>query len=496
MALGGASGGGNARGVRAGAAFVELGVKDKITQALRGIGAKFLSFGKLIATGGAAGAAAAAGGGLLAAAVPELQELAKLNAAGKALGSTGAGISGLFGALKAVGGDFKEDLEGITQFISTLDEAVQGKDGNAAKLFEGMTISAQELMGLPIEEKFLRIHDEIRKLPQEQQAVRLGLVGGTDSMKKWIEVLSVSNEELRAQVDLHHMEQDQLDKATAANKAYQKATAMIGRVWSQIAIAVAPAIEQIANKTSEWLGPLRDMSTSTEFAAAGFGVLWAKIKAGAREMTTDWTLFLVDGIRSGVFIIQNLWNDMTAGMGKMFVDMLVNVRQSFRSTIDGMIGVLGTLPGMGDTATGIRRGLSLLDRVGPERFKKQIDANAVAEAARLGRERDKDIAGAELLRRAAEQKGAAEIAAAQAVLDALRAAKAAAEAQGPVLEKAKKVQEKLTQTAGFFGSMSGFYAQAFGARSVSPQVAEQKKTNTILERIHQSIAGAQGLVFG
>jgi hypothetical protein len=272
MALGsGGAGGGNARGIRAGGAHVEIGIKDKFTASLKGIKNQLTRFGAGLAVGAGAGVA---GVGSM---VPVIQEMGKLNSAGKALGTTGAGISGLFGALGSLGGDFKEDLEGITQFVSVLDEAVQGKDGNAAKLFEGLSISAKDLMGLPIEEKFLKMHEAIRKLPQEQQAVRLGLIGGTDSMKKWIEVLALSNPELREMVDLHRMSQEDLDKATVANKAYQKATATVGRVWKQLAVAVAPAIEWIATKTSEWLAPLKNLGNWWDIQVARF-------KLGMAEM--------------------------------------------------------------------------------------------------------------------------------------------------------------------------------------------------------------------
>ena len=142
MALGsGGGGGGQAGGIRAGRAFVELGLRSTLESQLRDAERRFNAVGRRLAQAGGIlfGGGLAVGGSLLfgtSEVLDTLNDLSRLNAAAKALGTTAEGASGLFGALKSIGGEFKEDLEGITQFSVRIDESLAGA-GEGVKLFKG-----------------------------------------------------------------------------------------------------------------------------------------------------------------------------------------------------------------------------------------------------------------------------------------------------------------------------------------------------------------------
>jgi hypothetical protein len=209
-------------------------------------------------------------------ALDTLGDVAKLENAAKALGMSSEGASKLFGTLAANGGDFKEDLEGIVQFGAKVGDAIKGGGGEAAKLFEGLSISAKDLVGVPLDEQFWKVLAAIKELPQELQANKLALVGGTDSMKKWLPLLSRSTEELKAMGEANKMSAKDMAEAREATTAYQMATASLGMAWRQVAIALAPAIKQIADvlipqlrAAAGWIGENKGLAAGLAAAAAG-----------------------------------------------------------------------------------------------------------------------------------------------------------------------------------------------------------------------------------
>lgn len=483
MATGGSTGGG-AKGVRAGRAFVELGVLDKLTPALKAVGAKFAQLGKALFVGGSLGVAA--GSSLLGAALPTLQDLSQLNAAAKALGTTAQGASGLFGALESVGGDFKEDLEGITQFLAKVQDAASGKQGESAELFKGLSVSARELMDLPLEEKFYRIHAAIRELPQEDQMGKLSMLGGSDSMKKWLPLLSMSNEELRERSDLFKMTGPELEKATQANQAYQRASATVGMVWKKVAIAVAPAIEWIATKTTEWLSPLKNLSGWWDIQVARFQLGWANL---TYNLTDGWLSFkelFVGGWRDAVFIVETLWNELGASLAKIMATAIGETLALLDRAVAGSPKLQVALA-VGKIMTGVG-GFDKDAELKNIEATRQLRENALNDAKRKADEA-RAAGNKEELAAAAAMVGAA-----QARLAELKALQAA----GPnekAADNIRKAAGQLSHVAGFFALSSGFLTQALGARTVSPQVAEQKKTNVILEQINDKLDGAGPLVF-
>lgn len=295
MALGeggGGGGGGSARGVRAGAAYVELNGKDNLSKFMAGMKARFMGTMKAMAAASllAVGGGAAVLGLAFQPLVDTLTDLRKIDDVAKAFGTTGRAASGLFGVLGAVGGDFKENLEGVIQFSGTVNKALSGI-GQGAELFDGLSVSAKEIAGLPIDEQFYRVLGAIRELPQPMQEAKLALLGGSDSLKQWQQLLSMSNEDVRGLADKLALSNAELKQGADAGRAYQRATLAVQRAWQQFAVAVAPLVQMIAEQVeraadgfTQWfkgrsLGNLWDESVAQFQVKMGEAFVWIKNRA-------------------------------------------------------------------------------------------------------------------------------------------------------------------------------------------------------------------------
>lgn len=496
MATGGSSGG-SARGVRAGGAFVELGVKDRISQALRGIQAKFLSFGKLIATGGAAGAAA--GGGLLAAAVPTLGDLSKLDATAKAFGLTAEKASGLFGVMEASGSDIRDATEGLVTLGQRVTDAMSGTGEDAKKLFDGLGVSAANFAGLDPADQFFKLHAALREVQDPAQRVQLLLKAvGEDTGKNLIGTLSMTTDELREQAAGFAMTGDELKAASQATAAYNRASATIGSVWKRVAVAVAPLIEKAANWLTKFLDPLKNLGGWWELQSAKFQLGWANTVLALTDGWNQFKDFFVDGWHDAVYLVENIWNDLTAWMGKTFVDVMAFVRKEFGATIHKMIAVLDALPG-GFIGAFVLRGVrDAMNSFGdPEKTKAGLESLRQAEENRLNKAKQAADEARRLARAQDMEAARADVIAAEKRLAEIKARLAVVNREEGVAGLNKKATEAISAAAGVLGFGSGgFLAQAFGARSVSPQVMEQKKANVLLEQIRNAVVRAPGLVWG
>jgi hypothetical protein len=353
MALGGGGGGGSGGAIRAGRAYVEFSGKDAglrtfmsgLQKRLKATSAAFMSMGAGMVISGLARLAPMIG------AVGTLQDLGKMKDAADALSMTGEAASGLFGVLAANGGDFKEDLEGIVQFSGRIREAlagVGGSEGQAAQLFKGLSVSAKELEGVPLDEQFYRVLGAIRELPQEQQAFKLGLVGGTDSMKKWLPLLARSADETRRMAQSLGMTEEELTKARDASRAYQQALATLSRAWQQIALAVAPVVELVSKWISQTLGPLSAFIKENKEAVILFvGTSAATVALGIAFIG------LGVAINAGLAILTGL------GVALSFIASPLGIAVAgVVALAAGFVYLMGVGSAFGDTMRGVKDALS------------------------------------------------------------------------------------------------------------------------------------------
>lgn len=523
MALGGGGGGGSSD-IRAGGAYVEISAKDSLSKTLKGIVGSFMDFGKqvlsLTGIGGLLGGIAGGFGFKETA-----DDLKKMDDVAKAFGITGRQASGLFGVLAAAGGEFKENLEGVIQFADTVDQALQGKGGQSSKLFDGLAITAQDINALPIDEKFYAVHEAIRGLPQPLQEAKLALIGGTDSMKQWQPLLSMSTEEVRQLAKDMAISTAELQDAAAASKAMAQAGAAANRMWQQVVITLSPLVKQ----GSDWLtGGLKDAAkwlegrTLKDFWTEG--VAWAKYgweqtKQLGREAWADIEGFAVDAWYDteaaakvawidlvewvDKVLSKDLWAGLAAGaavqfiaIDKMFHDMLdgmaANAKALFAALALGLTNPVAAAAALGNLAVG--------GGFKPEDLKKAVDeAKAEVDKAGAGagqvvldgRQKALDEAGEKKLRAAFQRAAAlvegqgkvdeawAEVERARAEVDANRK-KRVADEEKPV-HHLRDAGGILDSALGMFaGDAGNFLKQSFGPRT--ERIGDKiDKTNELLE---------------
>jgi len=295
-----------AQGIRAGAAYVELFVRDnRLARGLAAASAKLKAFGAGIAGIGArVGAVGAAALSPIVPALETLNEQAKLASAADAFGLTAEKASRLFGLMQAGGSDVRDATEGLVTFNQRVSDALSGTGEEAAALFRGLGVSAKQFAGLDSADRFYKLLDALRAVPDPAKRVQLLLKAvGEDTGKNLIPVLAMSADEVRALGDAFEQSGADLAQARESQRAYALATAQLSAVWRQVVAAVAPAIRDLAEWVSravkpvvEWVRQNREaVRTAALIAAVVLGVGGALVALGA---TVSLAGFAIGGLVS------------------------------------------------------------------------------------------------------------------------------------------------------------------------------------------------------
>ncbi|MBM3982764.1 MAG: phage tail tape measure protein [Planctomycetes bacterium] len=282
----------SAGGIRAGAAYVELFVQDnRLTRGLTAAAGKLKAFGaSLMGIGVRVGAVGAAALAPVVPALETLNEQAKLASAADAFGLSAEKASRLFGLMQAGGSDVRDATEGLVTFNQRVSDALSGTGEEAAQLFRSLGVSAKEFAGLDSADRFYKLLDALRAVPDPAKRVQLLLKAvGEDTGKNLIPVLSMSEDEVRALGDAFEQSGADLQQARETNRAYVLATAQLSKVWREVVAAVAPAIRDLAEWVTraikpviEWVRQNREaVKTAALIAAVVFGVGGALVALGA-----------------------------------------------------------------------------------------------------------------------------------------------------------------------------------------------------------------------
>ncbi|MCZ2341696.1 MAG: hypothetical protein LC104_07855 [Bacteroidales bacterium] len=248
-----------AGGIRAGAAYVELSVKDnRLTRGLNAAAARLKAFGAGIT--GLGLKIGALGAGALASLIPALEtirEQAQLAGAADAFGLSAEKASRLFGLLQAGGSDIRDATEGFVTFNQRVSDALSGTGETAANLFKTLGVSAKEFEGLDTADRFTRLLDALRALPEPTKRVQMLLAAvGEDTGKNLIPLLSMSEDEVRALGDAFEQSGADLAQGRESQRAYALATAQLSAVWRQVVGAIAPAIGELAKWVAKAAQPV------------------------------------------------------------------------------------------------------------------------------------------------------------------------------------------------------------------------------------------------
>ena len=283
---------GSASGIKAGRAYVELGVNDKMTKALKAASAKLKAFGAGVSkiglglTGAAAAAAAP-----LAASVKLFSDVG--DAVAKAAARTGLtteAMSELGFAAEQSG----SDMEGIEKGVRFMQKAlVSAAEGSAAATdaFADLGISVQQLQGLTPDEQFARIADGIAAIqdPARKTAAAMKIFGkgGADLIpmlsegSKGIEALrqeardfgiSLGGKDAKAAEVLN-------DTLNRMSKAARGVVLQIGAALAPVVTDMAQTLARVAAATSKWVEANRPLVVTIAKTIAIVGAVGAALVA-------------------------------------------------------------------------------------------------------------------------------------------------------------------------------------------------------------------------
>jgi TP901 family phage tail tape measure protein len=243
-------------GIKAGAAYVELSMRDSVTEPLRRaekrmelFGEKVKEIGSAVAMAGAA--VAAFGGAIVGAAAASVAAFAKIAGDFSDLaaqtGLTVELMSELETSLKDAGSSAEEFAKSVVKMRRFISEAADGSKG-AAEALGKLGLSASDLINLSADDQFLKIADALSKVknPTDRLALAMELFG--KSAYKMLPVLEAGGagiEEFRrkAREMGFSLSGETADAADALGTQIEVLQDQFGRIAVAIGEALLPVAE-------------------------------------------------------------------------------------------------------------------------------------------------------------------------------------------------------------------------------------------------------------
>lgn len=239
--------------VKAGGAFVEVGLKANLNKGIKQIQAKMKSLSAGLATVGTA--LTAAGGAMVA---PLAAAAAAFSDAGDAVekmaartGITAEAISELSFAAGQSGTSIESMEKGLKKMAKTITDAGDGTQASVDAL-AAVGIAADELQGKNPEEQFMRLLEAVGAIedPTERAARAMDIFGksGTEMLPMFAEGregIAALREEAR-QLG-HQLTTEDAASAAALNDSWGRISATMTGLTLQLGAAVAPALTAVSN---------------------------------------------------------------------------------------------------------------------------------------------------------------------------------------------------------------------------------------------------------
>ncbi|VTS01536.1 Uncharacterized protein OS=Isosphaera pallida (strain ATCC 43644 / DSM 9630 / IS1B) GN=Isop_2425 PE=4 SV=1 [Gemmata massiliana] len=272
--------GAGAGAVRAGRAFVELFAEDnRVYRALDRLKGRLQALGgTLLKAGGGLAGLGTATAAAFKPAIDSIGDLGKIGDTADAFGISAEKASRLFGIMAAGGSDIRDATEGVVTFNQRIEDALTGTGEEAKKLFQDLGRGPETFSGGDTADRFYALLDALRQVPDPAKRVQLLLKAvGEDTGKNLIPLLSMSADEVRNLGDAFQTSAADVQSAREATRAQTMAVAQLKKILSDVAVAIAPVVKDIAKAVSEYARPVSDFVRNNREAFA----LVLKIALGA-----------------------------------------------------------------------------------------------------------------------------------------------------------------------------------------------------------------------
>lgn len=252
-----------ASGVRAGKAYVELGVTSKLAAGLAAAAKRIDAFGSRVRRVGTvlSGIGAASVGGLALAAKSFASAGARIRDLSLRTGIAAESLSRLDYAAAQTGANFDSIVGGFRRLSRVTLDAGRGLE-TARRTFEELGIDLEQFQTLSLEDQFLAAGDALSKITDESKraAIAQELFGraGLDLVPIFEEGADTFRA-LAAEADRLGITigDEEAKQAKALDDAFTRVTRTLQRVVAAIGGALAPSLESLANNVAENIAGIR-----------------------------------------------------------------------------------------------------------------------------------------------------------------------------------------------------------------------------------------------
>jgi hypothetical protein len=202
----------------------------------------------------------AAGSASLAAFKPAfdaVKESGKVADLAEVFGLTGEKASRLFGIMGAAGSDLRDAQEGLATLNQRVNDAVSGKGEEAVTLFKELGVSAEQFANLDTADRLYKFVEAAKASNSPLGKLGLLMKGvGEDTGKNLSSLLTLTTDQMREMGDAFEQSGADLQASRETTRAYALAVAGLGRVWREVAAAIAPALTTLARIATQGLRPV------------------------------------------------------------------------------------------------------------------------------------------------------------------------------------------------------------------------------------------------
>ena len=269
-------------GIRAGRAFVEVGMKDKLTGGLNKLQKRFKNFGAGMARVGLkiAGLGAAIGAPLLLAVSKFANVGDELNKLSARTRISVESLSQLSFAAEQSGTNLKSLGNAIFRMSRRIGNA-RTETGPAAKALRELGLEAKALSELNPAEQFFQVADALKKIPNESRRAQLGFEVLGDNFRDLVPLMadgSAGIKDLMKQFDDLGGTMSTKSAQAAADyaDAMNKVKIQLKAVWLQIGGSLAPILTTLSGKIQpvvkriiDWVAANRPLIATIFKVAAG-----------------------------------------------------------------------------------------------------------------------------------------------------------------------------------------------------------------------------------